>query len=65
MKEELQRKQTELLRILFNYSIKEKIFDREAINKIYNIILEALYVDEENLKGILITRDSNIDALYR
>ena len=61
MKEELQRKQTELLRILFNYSIKEKIFDREAINKIYNIILEALYVDEENLKGILITNDSNID----
>lgn len=65
MKEELQRKQTELLRILFNYSIKEKIFDKEAINKIYNIILEALYVDEENLKGILITKDSNIDALYR
>ena len=55
----------EILRLLFRYSMSKCIFDKEAINRLYNIFIDNYYNIDKNLKSIEIVNDDNVDGLYR
>ena len=54
----------EILKLLYIYSLNKRIFDKTAIEILYNIFINNNYDIEKYFKKIIITNEDDIVALY-